>query len=444
MNDIVYSVKQLNNLVKNTLLSEPRFNRITVEGEVSNLRNKTSNHIYFSIKDEESTLPCMIGSWNKHNINFELLENGAKLRLTGKLQVYVPYGKYTFLISDIKPAGQGDLFVAFEMLKKKLQEEGLFDEIHKKNLPAFPKKIAIIISKDGDAAKDIISGITKKNTYVDILLFPSKVQGEGAAENIREMISLANTMEDIDLIIVGRGGGSIEDLWAFNEEITVRSIFESNIPVISAVGHENDHTISDWVADVRAKTPTEAGEIAVPGIGEIREDMEFIRASMTTALESLISSMMRDVDEKNPARNKNALYERIERSRFECRDIVNRMKMFMHEKINDHARTMVSLMDRMDISSIIREKEYKLEIRRRDISMENILKTLESKLAIQEIRLNSANPLQLMEKGYIVATDGDGKIQRTVDNLNKGDDITLKFIDGTADAKIMNTTKERD
>lgn len=462
MREIVYSVKQLNTLVKNTLLLEPKFNRITVEGEVSNLRTKTSNHVYFSVKDEESTLSCMIGSWNKGSIDLSLLENGAKILLTGKLQVYVPYGKYTFLVTGIKPIGKGDLFAQFEILKEKLEEEGLFDDIHKKSLPVFPKKIGVITSDSGDAIKDITSGIEKKNKLVEILIFPAKVQGDGAAESISHMIELANTFHDIDLIIVGRGGGSIEDLWAFNEELTVRSIFNSKIPIISAVGHENDHTISDWVADMRAKTPTEAGEIAVPNIDELKEDIKFIAGNMADSIKLLIVNLEKDTENNNPTKNKNSLYERIRRIDLEGKNIINQMNRMLNDRIQGYGSKVNRLIDGLDIKTLlqrcdynleslksklnpnrlIQEKEYKLEILKRDIVIKNRIESLINMIDIQKIKLESFNPLSIMSKGYTLVTDDSGNIIKSIDNVNKGDEVNLKLTGGFATAEIMNIEKD--
>ncbi len=262
----IYSVSELTKLIKLNL--EDEFSDITVEGELSNFKPHVSGHWYFNLKDATALISCTM--WRGLNSYvFFTPADGMKVIIKGRITVYPPRGNYQIEVRSMKPAGEGELQAAFEKLKRKLQAEGLFDEVHKKELPAFPEKIGVVTAIDGAAFRDIISVTRRRYPLVEIVIAPAKVQGEGAAQSIVDGIKLLNQKGDIDIIVVGRGGGSLEDLWAFNEEIVAREIFKSKIPVISAVGHEIDFTIADFVADIRAATPSAAMEIATPDTGQI-------------------------------------------------------------------------------------------------------------------------------------------------------------------------------
>ncbi|RJP69210.1 MAG: exodeoxyribonuclease VII large subunit [Ignavibacteriales bacterium] len=262
----IYSVSELTKLIKIHL--EEEFNDITVEGELSNFKAHVSGHWYFNLKDATALISCTM--WRGLNSYvFFTPSDGMKVIIKGRITVYPPRGNYQIEVRSMKPAGEGELQAAFEKLKRKLQAEGLFDEEHKKELPEFPDKIGVVTAIDGAAFRDIISVTRRRYPLVEIVIAPAKVQGEGAAQSIVDGIKLLNQKGDINLIVIGRGGGSLEDLWAFNEEIVAREIFKSKIPVISAVGHEIDFTIADFVADVRAATPSAAMEIATPDAEQI-------------------------------------------------------------------------------------------------------------------------------------------------------------------------------
>ena len=264
------SVSSLNEQIKTSL--ETTFSFIYVEGEVSNLTYHTSGHIYFSIKDEKSTISCVMFRGNAQYLKFRL-EVGQKIVISGSLTVYTPRGNYQLLCSKIEPSGVGALALAYEQLKTKLQIKGYFDSDLKKPLPKFPKKIALVTSNTGAAIQDMKKVAQNRWTLVEITLVPCLVQGESAKDDIVRSIKIANNL-DVDVIVVGRGGGSIEDLWAFNEECVADAIFESQVPVVSAVGHENDFVISDFVADIRASTPSNAMEIILPDINDYRQYLD--------------------------------------------------------------------------------------------------------------------------------------------------------------------------
>ncbi|MGE5410047.1 MAG: exodeoxyribonuclease VII large subunit [Clostridiales bacterium] len=258
---MVLSVGQITRLIKEDL--ESNFSDLSIEGEISNLKKHVSGHWYFNLKDSDALICCTM--WKGYNnYVFFTPEDGMKVIASGRITVYPPRGNYQLDVRHMKPAGIGDLQAAFERLKQRLSSEGLFDPEFKKPIPSFPKRIGIVTALDGAAFRDMISIAKRRYPLVELVIAPSKVQGEGAAKSIAENIELLNQKDDIDVIIVGRGGGSLEDLWAFNEEIVARAIFSSRIPIISAVGHEIDFTISDFVADLRAPTPSAAMEVATP------------------------------------------------------------------------------------------------------------------------------------------------------------------------------------
>lgn len=260
------SVSELTREIKITL--EDKFEFVNVIGEISNFKAHVSGHWYFTLKDSDAQISCTM--WRgKNNFVFFTPQDGMKVSVSGKITVYPPRGNYQIDVNSMKPAGEGELQAAFERLKKQLSEEGLFDVEYKKSVPRFPEKIGIVTASDGAAFRDMVSVATRRYPLAELVLFPSKVQGDGAAAEVAKGIKQLNLLNDIDVIIIGRGGGSLEDLWAFNEEIVARAVFESKIPVISAVGHEIDFTISDFVADLRAPTPSAAMELATPSKEEI-------------------------------------------------------------------------------------------------------------------------------------------------------------------------------
>jgi len=288
----ILTVSELTKEIRKTL--EESFEQVSVIGEISNFKSHISGHWYFSLKDADAVINCTM--WKGFNqYVFFTPQDGMKIIVNGKLTVYPPRGSYQLDIRSIKPAGLGELQEAFEKLKKKLEAEGLFDEKFKKSIPTFPKKIGVVTAIDGAAFKDLISVAERRFPLVEIVIAPSRVQGSGAAESIVKSIKLLNEYPGIDVIILARGGGSIEDLWAFNEEIVARAIFKSRVPVISGVGHEIDFTIADYVADLRAPTPSVSMEIATPDINDIENFINEFISKSSINIKELIESKKEDV-----------------------------------------------------------------------------------------------------------------------------------------------------
>ncbi|NOQ98085.1 MAG: exodeoxyribonuclease VII large subunit [Calditrichae bacterium] len=270
----IYTVSTLTSEIKEVL--ETSFPRLWVEGEVSNYKRHSSGHLYFTLKDENTQIRCAMWRFKADELRFRL-EDGLKVLLEADIQVYEKSGSYQLIVQQLQPAGIGELQLAFEQLKKRLQAEGLFDPQQKKDIPVYPERVGVITSPTGAAIRDIVSVINRRFPATEILLYPVKVQGEGAADEIARAIADFNEYEKVDVLIVGRGGGSLEDLWAFNEEVVARAIFTSQIPIISAVGHEVDYSIADFVADRRAPTPSAAAEIVVPDRQELLGVLAYYR-----------------------------------------------------------------------------------------------------------------------------------------------------------------------
>ncbi len=396
-------VSQLNSYIKRILQTDPILGNVSVIGEISNLSFHSSGHVYFSLKDEGSKVNCFLPSSNVERLGFNL-EEGLEVTAHGYIYLYERGGTYSINIRDMETAGQGDLAIAFEKLKSKLQAEGLFSQEHKKELPSFPRKVAVVTSPTGAAVRDILKIIKQKNNVVDILVYPVLVQGPGAAPEISAAIDDINeNYRDVDVIIAGRGGGSTEELWAFNEEIVARSIYASDIPVISAVGHETDFSIADFVADLRAETPTAAAERAVPDINALKDHIENLYIESTRNLKVHLEV----------CRNRLRL---LDPSVF-YRDLQGRVAM-------DHMR-IDSLLESMkdNMRKLIIDKRQRIEL-------------------LKEV-IEASDPKSILKKGYSVITDEDGNIVKDASSLNENQIINIEAAVGQARARIIGSGKEQ-
>ncbi len=390
------TVTQLNRHVRDTVASDIFLSNIRVIGEVTNLNYHNSGHVFFSIRDKESLIECNLWSSVLPRIRYRL-EDGMQIIITGNIDFYPKTGRIKLIVRDIDVEGEGDLAIAFEKMKIKLSAEGLFDPARKRSLPAFPKKIAIVTAPDGAAVQDIISTITQKNDFVDIVVWPVRVQGKGSAEDIASGIKGVNEkIPDADIIICGRGGGSKEDLWSFNEEIVARAIYGSRIPVISAVGHDIDTSISDLVADVCCKTPTEAGQVAVPDIREIRSVMSDNVRTLSRYMDLYLSRTEMMLSSKDPASARNALAERISRSASET----GSKKMMMDSLLN------------------------------------TMMEKITSNVSIKKAELEALDPSGIISRGYSIVKDINGKIISSTNDVAAGDDIRITMRDGSFSANV--------
>ncbi len=389
-----FTVSQITRKIRASL--EHNFSNISILGEISNVRTPGSGHVYLTLKDKSSQLQAVVFRNIANKIKFEL-KDGMEVISFGSVTVYEPRGQYQLIINKIEPKGIGALQLAFQQLKEKLEKEGLFDQAHKKPIPFIPQKIGIVTSPTGAAIKDILNIIDRRFANVEILLYPVKVQGEGAAQEIAEAITELNALTDIDVIIAGRGGGSLEDLWAFNEEVVARSIYNSRIPVISAVGHEIDITIADLVADKRALTPSEAGELVVP-----RKDLllDMLEKLNTRLLQSLTGKL------------------RLSKER-----LVRVANSYVMRQPFDRLRRWQQRLDEF--------------AQRLNINITHALNTEREKLSGIAGKLESLSPLNVLKRGYTITTRlEDNKSLREAKGLNKGDKIKTNFSKGS----VISTT----
>lgn len=391
------SVSQLNSYIKRILQTDPILGNVSVKGEISNIKYHDSGHVYFSLKDEKSTIRCFLPSGNADCISFRL-EDGMEVNVYGYLYLYERGGSYSINVKAIEEAGEGVLMARFRELKKKLETEGLFDSSHRKPLPIFPHKIAVVTSATGAAVRDIVKIIKNKNNYVDVLIYPVTVQGPAAAGEIAAAIDDINIrFEDVDIIITGRGGGSIEELWAFNEENVARSIYNSRIPVISAVGHETDFTIADFVADRRAETPTAAADMAVPATNELADYISRLNREITHSIRLKVQQSENMLNLMKPELFKSQLKSRIVMAQMKCDSIYHSMKS--------------------GIDASIAEYTNRVEV-------------------IGEI-VNSSNPQLILSRGYAIVKDSAGNIVKNSTEVSVGDKIDISFAEGSTKAKVL-------
>jgi exodeoxyribonuclease VII large subunit len=310
-NQQIFSVSEITQSIR--FILESTFEQISIEGEISNFKAHSSGHWYFSLKDENAIINCTM--WKGlNNYVFFSPEDGMKVIVTGRITVYLPRGSYQIDVRSMKPAGVGELQAAFERLKQKLLAEGLFESQYKKPIPTFPKRIGLITATEGAAVKDMISVAERRYPLVELIIVPTKVQGSGAAENIVQSIRKLNLLKDIDVIILARGGGSIEDLWAFNEEIVAREIFKSKVPVISGVGHEIDFTIADFVADLRAPTPSVAMELATPDVNDLKGFVKESVSNFSKYIQNTVNDLRNRIDDNISSYVFRYPFERIHRN----------------------------------------------------------------------------------------------------------------------------------
>ncbi len=399
------TVKQLNLFVKSLIEGEVRLNDIYVTGEISNFKNHyASGHLYFTLKDKDASIRCVMFKGYASRVKF-MVADGLKVIIRGRVSIYEKDGQYQFYAEEIHPNGFGDISLQFEQIKERLKAEGMFDNKNKRQIPKFPKSIAVITSETGAAVQDILNIITRRYPLTEIVLCPVSVQGENAVPEMLDALERIYSLSRCDLIIIGRGGGSIEDLWAFNSEVLARKIFESLIPVISAVGHETDFTICDFVADLRAPTPSAAAELAVPDITDIKNRISAYNRNLKSALQDKLSCLkLRFTALENSPCLKNP-----ERSLIYSR--------------------------RQNIDILTDNLVYRYN---------TVLNQYSSKLKQNIASLDALSPLKVLSRGYSVA-EINGKVLTTVNNANKGDKLTLKLSDGsllcTVDSKGENNGK---
>lgn len=396
----VYTVKQVNSYIKNMFTQDFMLNRIYVKGEVSNCKYHTSGHIYFSLKDESGTIACVMFAGQRGGLSFHMRE-GQQIIVLGSVNVYERTGSYQLYAQEIRLNGEGTLYEKYQMLKQELEEMGMFAPEYKKAIPRYAKRIGVVTAPTGAAVRDIMNISARRNPYVQLLLYPAQVQGEGAKESIVRGIRMLET-KNVDVIIVGRGGGSIEDLWAFNDECVARAIFDCQVPVISAVGHETDVTIADYVADLRAPTPSAAAELAVWDYRQLQGYLDECRLRMNRSMTGTI---------------------RINRLRLKELDV---RLSYLHprHKLQDQQQRLIEL-----------EEELRTLMRDR-------VKEARHRLAIQIEKLNGLSPVRKLNQGFAYVEEADGGVVKSIRQVEKGDELTVYVTDGLIRTSVKAVQKK--
>ncbi|MBQ7096718.1 MAG: exodeoxyribonuclease VII large subunit [Clostridia bacterium] len=375
--------------IKDVFNQIPMLNNVRIKGEISNFKHHSSGHMYMSLKDETGVLRAVMFRSAAMTLDFKP-ENGMQVIAQGRVSVYERDGQYQLYINSMSRDGKGNLFEQFEKLKKKLEAEGLFERSAKKAIPEFPKRIGVATAPTGAAVRDIINILSRRFPYADVFLYPVLVQGEGAAESVCRAIEYFNATSSADVMIIGRGGGSMEDLWAFNEEVLARAIFRSDIPIISAVGHETDFTISDFVADLRAPTPSAAAELAVPSAAELAERVQ-----------------------NSAQRMKNASWGLVERSKL-------KLKLYSEKQV------FVDPLFRINEKGIQLDNAYRMF----ENAVRNVLNEKNKDLSVAVSQLDGLSPLNTLNRGFSVAKTEAGRVIKSVNDVKSGDGISVVVSDG--------------
>ena len=440
------SVTTLTKYLKMKFDKDPYLERVYLTGQVSNFR-KRPTHQYFSLKDDHAVIQATIWSGIYQKLGFDL-EEGMKINVIGRVQVYEPSGSYSIIIEKAEPDGVGALAIQFEQLKKKLMEEGLFQERFKQPLPQFAKRIGVVTSRSGAVIRDIITTVSRRFPGVDILLYPTKVQGDGAAEEIARNIARANQREDLDVLIIGRGGGSIEDLWAFNEEIVVRAIFESRLPVISSVGHETDVTLADFVADRRAATPTAAAELATPVTKlDLLTHLQNQEKRMATAVQNVLSrkkealkKCSQSVIFRQPERLYDGYLQRLDQLQL-------RLKQSLRTRISDSKQLVQARTHQLvQLSPVTKIQRYQDRLSQLDKFLRSQMALVYDAKVAEVKRLSEAllmlDTSRIVARGYAIVKKEESVVD-SVESLKKKDQVTLLMRDGQVELEVKDVkTKE--
>lgn len=396
----VYTVRQVNSYIKNMFAQDFMLNRIYVKGEVSNLKYHTSGHIYFSLKDESGTIACVMFAGSRSGLSFRM-EEGQQIIVLGVVDVYARDGKYQLYARKIVRDGVGLLYERFELLKKELQEMGMFAPEYKQKIPKYIRRLGVVTAPTGAAVRDIINITKRRNPFVQIILYPALVQGEGASESIVKGIH-ALEAEKVDVMIVGRGGGSMEDLWAFNEEAVARAVFDCSVPVISAVGHETDTTIIDFVADLRAPTPSAAAELAVYDFMEMKKNLKLREERLLHFMQLILERKRQKLEQYSLRMRAYHPQQRLNEQRQFAADAENRLRREMMRRLE--------------------QEKYRL--------------------GLMAERLKGLSPLEKLSQGYAYVENSSGANVRTVSNVKQGEQITAYVTDGRIRAEVTGVEKE--
>lgn len=440
MNQKFLSVSALTQKIKQLVDQEPQLQNVWLRAEISNFKRHSRGHMYFTLKDEKSRVQCVMFAGNNQFLKF-LPDNGMNVLVRGDISIYEPFGQYQFYVKEMQPDGIGNLYLAFEELKKKLDMAGYFSEDVKKPIPKIPQTIAVITSPTGAAVRDILTTLTRRYPLAKVTLLPVLVQGPDAPASIRRAIIQANEAERFDVIIAGRGGGSLEELWAFNEEEVAEAIFRSSVPVISAVGHETDITISDFVADLRAPTPTAAAELAVPNIQDLLTTIYERKARLTRAIKTTMTQQherLAFLTKSYAFRYPKQLVEQKEQELDRLHESLKRETVRLVQKKKEQTDMMKRRLESLHPeervkAEVSRLTKFETEMKR---ALMLVLKEKQHRLSIQLSKLDLLSPLKLMDRGYSLAYNEENNLVRHVQEAPVNSMLTVQLKDGRLSCKV--------
>ena len=429
----IYTVSELTAEIKRTL--EDRYREIWVQGEISNFKHHSSGHMYFTLKDDQAQVKAACFRNTNRYLKFQP-EDGLEVLIRGRISLYEPRGDYQILADYMMPVGLGSLQLAFEQLKEKLRREGLFEAVRKRSLPLLPRKIGIVTSPTGAAICDMLRILKRRNASLHVLIYPAKVQGLGAAEEIAAGVRYFNTRNDVDVVILGRGGGSMEDLWAFNEEIVARVIFKSRIPVISAVGHEVDFTIADFVADLRAPTPSAAAEMVSGAREDLRATVQSLRGRLAQAMRLQIEKRRSSLERLSRNRAFEVAPNKVRELQQRFDEATLRMTqaaMRFVTRVRHGERVLQTRLARVDLNQVIARKSNVLARLEQSLAsdMRARLKAERSRLELAVGRMDALSPLAILERGYAICRDPQGTILKDATAVSRGDKVDVRLTRGT-------------
>lgn len=439
------TVKALTKYIKRKFDADPHLRNVYVKGELSNVKIHTSGHIYFTIKDDQTRMPAVMFAAQARSLKFKP-ESGMNVLLQGDVNVYEGSGQYQLYAQLMQPDGIGELFVAFEQLKEKLAKEGLFHPSRKKQIPKYPQKIGVITASTGAAIRDIVTTLSRRYPLAEVIIFPALVQGAGAAPSIVKALKRAHSYPDLDVCIVGRGGGSIEDLWAFNEEIVAREIANSTIPIISAVGHETDTTIADYVSDLRAPTPTAAAELAVPNQLDLLERVSNRKSQMVSIVTAILSQerkrltrVMSAYPLAYPERLYRPFVERLTRANEQMER--NGRKIFQQKQQHLAQQTMRLTLQNPQRMVLLHQKNVQASQQRLHMAAQKNVQTKGRSFSNMIQLLEALNPLKIMDRGYSLTYQND-QVVKSIEDINPDQPLHIKLQDGVIIASIDSINKQ--
>ncbi|TYR82459.1 exodeoxyribonuclease VII large subunit [Priestia megaterium] len=441
MSEIRYlTVTALTRYIKRKFDVDPHLQDIWIKGEISNFKRHSRGHMYFTLKDENARIAAVMFAGHNRQLHFQP-EEGMKVLIRSEVSVYEPSGNYQMYVKEMQPDGVGNLYLAYEQLKKKLEKEGLFNDSHKKSLPKYPASIGVITSPTGAAVRDIITTLKRRYPIANIIVIPALVQGTNAAPSIVNAIKQANERNEVDVLIVGRGGGSIEELWAFNEEVVARAIYKSKLPIISAVGHETDFTIADFVADLRAPTPTGAAELAVPHMTEITERITQRNIRLMRSMNERIQRSKRQLEKSQKSyafRYPQKLVEQKEQQLDRLMDRLYRESKLFFDQKRTHYEQLASLLQRnhpqQQVKKAMEQQQQLTKALQKEIRQ--LLKQKQLLFATTTSKLHTLSPLKTMERGYSLVYDDNQTLIKSTKQVSEGDVINVRLTDGQLQCEV--------